>query len=80
MYSLQAIIHIMRCPGDAIVSEWNRKHGTSSGKSKHTALASPQTFGGLHDNVTICFQPTCPVPSMKCLNNDILGWTSREHV
>lgn len=41
----QAAIHIVRCPGDAIVSEWNRKRGTSQGGEKHRATASPADFG-----------------------------------
>lgn len=41
----QAAIHLVRCPGDAIVSEWNRKRGTSQKGGKHSATASPADFG-----------------------------------
>ena len=41
----KAAIHLVRCPADAIMSEWNRKTGVKDGGSKHTASAPPQVFG-----------------------------------
>ena len=35
----------MRCPADAIVSEWNRKQGIPAGGSKHKVRAPQEAFG-----------------------------------
>lgn len=62
-FAPQAAIHIVRCPGGAIVSEWNRKCGTeSSGGGKHTARASADRFGGLQ-KYAVCYDSVFEVNS-----------------